>query len=112
MKRLLLISMALMLSHPGVALSQTKAKTQPEQTPAQTQPSGQKVEKQQAPAQGQAGKKPAVMGCPMMMTGKMPPEMEKKMKEHVAQMMKGPLEQMQKQIDALRQQVEALEKKK
>jgi hypothetical protein len=106
MKRLVLfLTVALMLSYPGMAVSQTKAKTQTQ---------GQTVEKQKTQVQGQAQgeQKATQMVCPMMQTGKMPPEMEKKMKEHMAQMMKEPLEQMQKQIDALRQRVEALEKKK
>jgi flagellar biosynthesis component FlhA len=102
MKRLvLLLVMATMLSFPGLAISQTTGKT-----PA----TEQTAEKQQP--QAQTEKKAPEATCPMMKTGKMPPEMEKKMKEHMAKMMKDQMGQMQKQIDALRQQVEALEKKK
>jgi polyhydroxyalkanoate synthesis regulator phasin len=93
----------MVLSFPGLAVSQTTGKTQAK---------GQTAEKPQPQAQAQTEKKAPEMACPMMTTGKMPPEMEKKMRGHIAQMMKGQMEQMQKQIDALRQQVEALEKKK
>jgi hypothetical protein len=91
----LLLTLALLMAYPGTAISQNTGKAQPEKPPAQAQAESK-----------------APMMCPMMVKGKMPPDMEKKMQEHMAQAMKGPLEKMQKQIDELGKRLEALEKKK
>jgi hypothetical protein len=116
MKKLfLLLTVVSMLIYPGMALAQTKGKTQTEKPPVQSQPKAQDHEKQHPQAQSQAQpEKGTQMMCPgmMMMKGQMPEEMQKQMQAHMDQMIKGHMEEMQKKLEDLRQRVEALEKKK
>ena len=114
MKRLFLfLTVMSTLICPGMALAQAKGKTQSEKPAAQTQPQAQEHEKHHPQSQAQPEKGTQMM-CPgmMMIKGHMPEAMQKQMQAHMDQMIKGHMEKVQKQLEDLRQRVEALEKKK